>query len=203
MTCFLWPFAHSLRPPHPSILSYTLWIPFRLKGNSHKIWLVPALSVQEQASFLLLPVVAPLGKCEFGNIISSIRQVFGQHLEMCTTRHITVKIAINCSANFDATVIALFKLVLDNRINHSLRGSVGNVDATGISHISWSLERARLFGSLDSACESLFTFSLVFTFSQISLSWICAYRSLPERPLVGSIWKHQALEVNSLWLYSF
>lgn len=140
MTCFLWPFAHSLRPSHPSILSYTLWILFRLKGNSHKIWLVPALSVQEQDSFPLLPVVAPSGKCEFGNIISSIRQVFGQHLEMCTRRHITVKIAINCSANFDATVIALFKMVSDNRINNSSRRSVGNVDATGISQISENSE---------------------------------------------------------------
>lgn len=140
MTCFLWPFTRSLRPPHPSVLNYTLWIPFRLKGNSHKIWLVRALSVQEQASFPLLPVVALLGKCEFGNIISSIRQVFGQHLEMCTRRHITVKIAINCSANFDATVIALFKMVSDNRINNSLRRSVGKLDATGTSHISEKLE---------------------------------------------------------------
>lgn len=167
MTCFLWPFARSLRPPHPSILSYTLWIPFRLKGNSHKIWLVPALSVQEQASFRLLPVVAPLGKCEFGNIISSIRRVFGQHLEMCTRRHITVKIAINCSVNFEATVIALFKIASDNRINNRLRRSVRNVDATGISHISVNLEVDRLSGCQDSTRESLFTFSLVFTFHKI------------------------------------
>lgn len=222
MTCFLWPFARSLRPPHPSILSYTLWIPFRLKGNSHKIWLVPALSVQEQASFPLPPVVAPLGKSEFGNIISSIKQVFGQHLETCMRRHMTVKIAINCSANFDATVIALFKIVSDNRINNSLRRSVGSVDTTGISHISVNLEVDRLFGCRDSTRESLFTFSLVFTFHKIHfyefartracqkglswaqfenikhLKWTPSDCTLFNDWIIDSLWRH-GVKVEPFW----
>lgn len=87
---------------------------------------------------------------------------------MRTRRHITVRIAINCSANFDATVIALFKIVSDNRINNSSRRSAGNVDTMGISHISVNLEGDRVFGSQDSACESLFTFPLVFTFTNFT-----------------------------------
>lgn len=43
------------------------------------------------------------------------------------------------------------------------------MDATGISHISVNLEGDRVFGSQDSARESLFTFPLVFTFTNFTL----------------------------------
>lgn len=68
---------------------------------------------------------------------------------MRARRHINVKMAINCSANFDATVISLFKIVSDNKINNSSRRSQRNVDALGISHISVNLEGDSVFGSQD------------------------------------------------------
>lgn len=74
---------------------------------------------------------------------------FGQCSEMRTRRHINVKMAINCSANFDATVISLFKIVSDNKINNSSRRSQRNVGAAGISHISVNLEGDLVFGSQD------------------------------------------------------
>lgn len=70
---------------------------------------------------------------------------------MSIRRHITFKIGINCSASFDATVITLYEIVLDNKINNGPRRSLGNVEAIGISQISLDLVGDSMFLSQDPA----------------------------------------------------